>query len=534
MSNAKASTKARKSPDIVAAMNSQALFAPWFKGPSWDGWRAVLKAAYCLPMTKAEIEFFRSVAERDPPKKRVRELWVAAGRRAGKDSIASMIAAHAAALFTGQDRLRPGERAMVACVSFDKATSRIILDYTRAYFGEISLFKQMVQNDDRAEDLALNNGVDIAILTNNFRAVRGRPILCAVFDEIAFWRDENSVSPDVETYNAIKPGLVTLAPDSLIVGISSPYRKGGLLYSKYKKHYGRNDDHTLVIKAPTRLLNPTVPQEEIDRDLEEDPAKARAEWLAEFRDDIGSWLDVATIEAAVDRGVTVRPPRAGVAYVGACDPAGGSGTDSFTAAVSHAEPDGAIILDALLEIRPPYNPSSAVEQVCQLLKSYNNLSRVVGDRYSAGWVVEAFAKHGIRYVHSDRDRSAVYADAVPLFTSGRAHILDVKRLVSQFASLERRVTPGGRDKIDAPRGAHEDCANSAAIAMTLATKVEKPMFIAPPYAAYRQRDWGSPNAGAIHVIDAVPEPPPMDSRSRSRVRARRQNSSGCTTLGTAP
>jgi hypothetical protein len=177
-------------------------------------------------------------------------------------------------------------------------------------------------------------------MANNFRAVRGRPILCAILDELAIWRDESSAAPDVETYNAIRPGLVTLAPASMIVGISSPYRKSGLLYTKFKKHFGRNDDHTLVIKAPTRLLNPTVPQEEIDRDLEEDPAKARAEWLAEFRDDIGSWLDVATIEAAVDRGVTVRPPRSGVAFVGGCDPAGGSGADSFTAAVSHAEPDG--------------------------------------------------------------------------------------------------------------------------------------------------------------------------------------------------
>jgi hypothetical protein len=97
---------------------------------------------------------------------------------------------------------------------------------------------------------------------------------------------------------------VTLAPASMIVGISSPYRKSGLLYAKFKKHFGRDDDHTLVIRAPTRSLNPTVPQEEIDRDLEEDPAKARAEWLAEFRDDIGGWLPLEVIEQAVDRGLT--------------------------------------------------------------------------------------------------------------------------------------------------------------------------------------------------------------------------------------
>jgi hypothetical protein len=44
-------------------------------------------------MTAAEIEFFRTVAEREPPKKRVRELWIIAGHRAGKDGVASLIAA---------------------------------------------------------------------------------------------------------------------------------------------------------------------------------------------------------------------------------------------------------------------------------------------------------------------------------------------------------------------------------------------------------------------------------------------------------
>jgi hypothetical protein len=64
--------------DIVAAMNHPKLFEPWFRGETWDGWRTVLKAAYALPMTESEIEFFRTVADRDPPTKRVRELWILA------------------------------------------------------------------------------------------------------------------------------------------------------------------------------------------------------------------------------------------------------------------------------------------------------------------------------------------------------------------------------------------------------------------------------------------------------------------------
>ena len=32
--------------DIVQAMDHPGLFKQWFDGPSWDGWRAVLKAGF--------------------------------------------------------------------------------------------------------------------------------------------------------------------------------------------------------------------------------------------------------------------------------------------------------------------------------------------------------------------------------------------------------------------------------------------------------------------------------------------------------
>jgi hypothetical protein len=63
--------------DIVGMM---ARLEPWFPGASWDPWRAVLKAAFALPMPAAEVEFFHSVADRDPPRRRARELWCATGQ----------------------------------------------------------------------------------------------------------------------------------------------------------------------------------------------------------------------------------------------------------------------------------------------------------------------------------------------------------------------------------------------------------------------------------------------------------------------
>jgi hypothetical protein len=448
--------------DIVSAMNDPLLFGSAFAGQSWDGWRAVLKAAFALSMSDAERAFFRTVADRDPPRHRVRELWIIAGRRAGKDSIASLVVAHAAALFDERQFLRPGERALAMCLACDRDQSRIVLGYTRALFDNPMMRKMVTR--DRADGLELDNGVDIAVSTNSFRSVRGRAVLLAILDECAFYRDETSASPDEETYRALKPGMATL-PNAMLIGISSPYRKSGLLYSKFKKHFGRDDDEVLVIRAPTAALNPGISPSVIAAAIEDDPAAAKAEWLGEFRDDIGGWADAALIEAAVDVGVTVRPPRAPLGYVSFCDPSGGA-RDSFTAAVAHTE-DNAAVLDCLVEVKAPFNPTAATEEIASVLRSYG-LHHTTGDRYSANWVVEAFARCGVTYEHSERDRSAIYLDALPLFTSGRARLLDSRRLVTQFASLERRTSPIGKDRVDHGPGGADDLCNSAAGAIVAA------------------------------------------------------------------
>jgi hypothetical protein len=49
--------------------------------------------------------------------------------------------------------------------------------------------------------------------------------------------------------------------------ISSAYAKRGLLYNKYKEHFGHDDPDTLVIKASTLQMNPSFNAKIIARDL---------------------------------------------------------------------------------------------------------------------------------------------------------------------------------------------------------------------------------------------------------------------------
>lgn len=336
------------------------------------------------------------------------------------------------------------------CLARDQA--KIVLNYARAYFTDIPLLQGMVERET-AFGFELNNKIDIAVSTNSFRAVRGRPVLCAILDEIAFWRDDSSATPDEETSKALKPGLATM-PGSMIIGNSSPYRKAGLLHKKYRDHYGK-PGKVLVIQAPTSILNPTIDPQIIADALAEDPAAARAEWLAEFRDDISAFVSQGAVDACTSPDVLEWAPVQGVKYSAFVDPSGGA-SDSMTLAIGHSQlaPDrktSIAVLDAVREIRAPFSPDSAVTEFATLLKDYG-IGSVRGDRYGAEWVSQAFGKAGIEYRTADLSKSEIYRDLLPRLNSGQVDLLDNRRLATQLLGLERRTARGGRDSIDHASG----------------------------------------------------------------------------------
>jgi hypothetical protein len=395
------------------------------------------------------------------------------------------------------------------CLACDRDQAKIVLNYIRSFFTDIPALKAMVQRETQY-GFELGNSIDITVATNSFRAVRGKPILLAIIDEAAFMSSDTSANPDTELYAALRPGMLTI-PGSRMVIISSPHRKAGLLWERYRKYFGKNDPNTLVIQASVRQLNPTITQAQIDIETAEDPAKAVSELQGQFRDDVGAFLPLELIESAVDKGVMVRPYREGFTYHCGVDPSGGV-ADSFCAAISHREADGKVVLDAAIELKAPLDPDVAVTRVVELMKEYK-LTKCTGDRYSAGFAVSSFARHGVRYVHSERDRSAIYADVLSCFTSGRARLLDTpkSRLVVQFAGLQRTTSSMGRDKIDHSPGQKDDLANAVSLSLVLAdAKVHKPMFFAVPYAASRSRSFDG-GVGELHIIGGdtpVQQPPP--------------------------
>jgi hypothetical protein len=448
------------------ALRDPEVFGEVMSGSSWDSWRVLLTASCGERLTDSERAIFTALTgrEREPGDGRmVEEFWACLGRRSGKSRACAVWASYLAGLCDYHD-LAPGERPSALLMSASLAQSTKLFQYVRGIFEHVAVLRSMVQAET-GESLSLSNGVDIECVPASFRTTRGRTLCAALCDEISFWRVEgDSRNPDVLILESLRPALATMGAP--LIALSSPYGKRGALWDAVRRDYGPDGDPAILIaKGSSRALNPLLPEKVVARAYSRDAAAADAEFGGNFRSDVSGFLDHETVAFAVDRGVLVRPPRAGVRYRSGCDPSGGS-RDSFTLAIAHVEGDTAV-LDCLVEIRAPFNPTSATAQIAATLRSYW-LTRTVGDRYAAEWVVDAFRKVGIVYEHSERDRSAVYLDMLPKFTSGCVRLLDNARLVNQLTSLERRTGPSGRDKVDHGPGphAHDDAANSCALALT--------------------------------------------------------------------
>jgi hypothetical protein len=460
--------------NILAALDDPNLLGASIRDPdSWKPWRALLTAAFGLPPSDDQLALYcQCTRRRVPPGAPASYLWLVIGRRGGKSFAMALIAVFLAAFKDWRKYLSPGERAIVLLVAADREQAKILHRYCHGILSP-PLLASHVLNVTTSE-IELKGGVTIEVVTRSYRSVRGRSVCVAVLDELAFWRDDDSANPDSEVLNAVRASMATFGGDAMVIAGSSPYARRGVLWDAFRRWFGKDDARNLVWRAATRTMNPTVPQDFIDAEFERDAASANAEYGAEFRSDVAEFVSMDVLDACTADGVFELPPMSGASYVAFVDPSGGS-SDSMTLAIAHRDKFGTGILDAIREVRPPFSPESVVDEFCSTLKQYH-ISKVCGDRYAGEWPRERFRMCGVTYELSEKPKSDIYRDMLPLLNSRKVQLLDDRRLISQLHGLERRTARGGRDSIDHGPGAHDDVANSVAGALVLAAG-KTPMII---------------------------------------------------------
>ena len=450
---------------IRDVMTDPALFGEQFSGDTWHQWRALLAGFYGLPLSDAERPDFLSLTGRlSVPASAFDELWLVVGRRGGKSQCAALLAVYEAAFNDYTDRLSPGEVATVMVLAADRKQARSAFRYISGLLHSNPMLERMIVREDK-EAIELSNHTAIEVHTASFRAVRGYTVACCIADEVAFWRSsEESANPDYAILQSIRPAMATL--DGKLIALSSPYARRGALWDAFKRYYGKPGS-VLVAKAPSRTMNPSLPERVVEQAYERDPVAAAAEYGAQFRSDIETFISRETVDACTIPDRLELPPITGIGYCAFVDPSGGS-KDAMTLGIAHKDRE-VVILDAVRSRKPPFSPEAVVGEFALLLKQYG-ISEVTGDRYAGEFPRELFRNHGIQYRLSDRPASDLYRDTLPLLNSGRVELLDNKQLHKELIGLERRTARSGKDSISHAPGSHDDLVNSAAGAIIESSK----------------------------------------------------------------
>lgn len=420
-----------------------------------------LRAVYGLPIrAKASKTLLKQCTGRNAsrlPKRGFDVSLFLTGRRSGKSRCSSALSAQAAVLAGLEKRLAKGEKGLVPIICPTKQQGRIIKNYLRAIF-EAPMLHACIEDEQR-DGFSLTNNVRIEILPGDFRHVRGYTILTAVIDEAAFLglEDDSRVRSDTELVRALLPALATCR--GRLIAISSPYAKKGWTWQTYKKNFGNDKGRVLVWQAPSRTMNPTLPQRVVDEAMAEDRASAMSEYMAIFRDDVGIFIPREVVEALVVPGRFELTPRERTKYRAFVDVSGGR-SDGSALAIGHKE-DRKAVIDFVRLWRSPHNPHEVISDMSRELNRFG-IRKVTGDQYAAEFVAGAFNQHNLKYVKAEKPKTQLYSELLPMLCSSEIELLDNEELTKQISSLERRTRSGGRDVIDHPPRQHDDLANAVA------------------------------------------------------------------------
>ena len=369
---------------------------------TWQMWRIVLKAGFGIVLNRDEARAFATIAGgRKPPTKRCRELWAIVGRKGGKSRMAAAIAVYAACFI--KHKLVPGQRGRVAIISMSLDQAKEVLSYALGFLEKSDMLRKQIASTT-ATEIRLKNGILITTSANSFRSSRGYFLICAVFDEVAFWSDDaTGAIPDVAVYTAVLPNL--MPTNGMLIGISSAYRKSGLLYTKYRDFFGKDSDDTLVVKGTTTDFNQSIDENWIAAYRAADPSGASAEWDSSFRVDLEGFLDDAVIDRSINYARPLELPwRPNFIYRAHTDPSGGAiAGDAYSIAIGHREGEKYII-DVVRGRFGPFDPVQLTGEFADLCKQYR-IREIVGDGYSKEWCQSAWRSFGFHYTRSEETAS---------------------------------------------------------------------------------------------------------------------------------
>lgn len=444
------------------------------------------------------LGFIKSITPLPYTPREYREVWGVCGVRAGKtDRLAATVTAYEAVCGGHESHTRKGRPIICFQIAQDIRMAKYSLHSVKGVLESMAFLKTGTADswitNITADRIELKNGVTIATTPPTVKSIRGYDSPIGVLDEIGVWYQEaDSANPDFEVYNQVSSRQAQF-PNAKIVGISSPWNRGGLLWARFDAGTnGRNvlcgdcrkggprvncqgcvtarlpHDSRLILYSTTAVSNPVVDRNWLRGEYNKNPRAFERECLARFQDSLSGFLSSALIEKARAVGITSRPADKKFFYVAAIDPA--FRRDAFGFTIVHVDPKIGIVQDYTARWHDPtgtpINPGDIFPQIAQRLHEYG-IRTVHSDQYTLEalqYLAQQYSFNIEEVTFSSESKAEIYGNLQQLLNQERLSLLDDQETINELKSIERRVTQAGKVQLAAPEGLHDDMATVVAIA----------------------------------------------------------------------
>lgn len=394
---------------------------------------------------------------------------IRAGRRSGKSLLADIIALYDALV---RDHLREkmlaGEWRVtsILCPRIDQAQSHI--QSIAARLAASKRIGKMVLAQT-ADEITFRNGSSIRAFPCSARGIRGGAWSACILDEFGHFltSDEGNAAGD-RVLEAALPSLAQFGEDGWLICISTPLWKQGAFYKLVQRAESGQFPYIYSLHASTAEMNPAVPLQWLEQRRLEDPDLYRREFMAEFVDGTSAFLSSTDVMACQrDRGIL--PPKDGVSYLAAIDPA--FSRDLFALGIAHREHELVVLDGVWTWHREGFE--GTLDQVVAVSERYRVRSMRT-DQFSAQAVVEGLAR---RKIHCEvvawevTGKWQAYARLKALINTRGLELPRDEALAQELMGLEAKILPSGNVRIAAAGAGRDD---RASVLAALVDQLEGP------------------------------------------------------------
>lgn len=437
------------------------------------GQETILRAQYGLPIPEHLMPYYTTMTGMDKVyddgRPKSYGVWNC-GNRAGKSRMVSIIALYESTRDYWRQFLEPGEFGyfiVIACKK-EQAVDIIQTNCRRMLDNSGPDLKWVIEDSLKAE-IVLKNGIKIKSFPCNTTAILGLPAIGGIMDECAFYFVEGP-NADEQVYASLRPRMAQFGKWAKMLFISSPAAKQGLFWDWYSR--GFDVDNCLTVHAPTRLLNPDIPESEIEDFRATYPELTEMKYDAKFAETLSMYFPSDKINGACILAGEAKPEHGQTYYCG-IDQSGLAGKDRFAMAISHMEPGSKRVIVDVCRSWDSKDLDPILDDIQTLARRYW-FSKVHIDNYAKGFMENALNKIGLEVNIRER-LPVVYSNLKSLLISGRIRMIDDKELKLGLSQTSAAYGRNNTLSIDHPRNSkgHGDLADAVATSTYYASVIEE-------------------------------------------------------------